>query len=440
MGGGFVASQARHITDHGQEYRRDVGTVGVVFLVVNGLIGSGIFGLPELLHQAVGTFAPWLMLAGAMLIASVFFCFAELARLTHRSGGPQRFVTDAFGGFPGFQVGWLWYFGRMVAHAANVTVLVSYAAAFWPVLGEGVARSCAIVVIIGLVTVLNVVGIKRAVSVLGALTLFKLVPLVLLVGVVLVANPSMKPVSLPQFSAVEGVALAALYAFIGCENATIPAGETRNPKRSVPRALLISLAIVGLIYFGLQLAYSNSPVAGTGSEAPLAVLAGHYAGNAGSLLIAATVIVSVLGNSVAGHTTASRMTAALSDDRLILRWFGRVSRWGTPANSIVFFGLGALLFALTGTFVALAISSTLARLLVYIASIGALPRLRRLAGLDAFTLPLGAAAGIALSLCAWASSQSSREQWILIAAFLCAGTVLFFIARYFPSAAPDHQT
>ena len=161
--------------------------------------------------------------------------------------------------------------------------------------------------------------------------------------------------------------------------------------------------MVGLIYFGLQFAYSNSPVAGTGSEAPLAALAGHYAGSFGSLLIAATVIVSVLGNSVAGHTIASRMTAALSDDRLIPRWFGRVSRWGTPANSIVFFGLGALLFALTGTFVTLAISATLARLLGYIASIGALPCLRRLAGLDAFTCRFGAAAGIALALSVWAS-------------------------------------
>ena len=138
-----------------------------MFLVVNGLIGSGIFALPELLHQAVGTFAPWLMLAGAVLIASVFFCFADLARLTDRSGGPQRFVTDAFGRFPGFQVGWLFYFGRMVAHAANVTVLIAYVAAFWPVLGDGVPRSCSIVLIIALVTVLNVVGIKRAVSVLG---------------------------------------------------------------------------------------------------------------------------------------------------------------------------------------------------------------------------------------------------------------------------------
>jgi amino acid transporter len=432
-----VASQAGHITEHAQEYRREVGTAGVVFLVVNGLIGSGIFALPELLHRAVGTFAPWLMLASALLIASVFFCFAELARLTDRSGGPQRFVTDAFGRFPGFQVGWLFYFGRMVAHAANVTVLVSYAAAFWPVLSGGVARSSAIAVIIGAVTVLNVVGMKRAVSVLGALTLFKLAPLLLLVALVLVANPSMKPVLLPQFTAVEGVALAALYAFIGCENATIPAGEVKSPERCVPRALLISLAIVGVIYFGLLFAYSNSPVAGTGSDAPLAALAAYYAGNFGSLLIAATVIVSVLGNSLAGHTIASRMTAALSDDRLIPDWFGRVSRWGTPANSIVFFGAGALAFALTGTFVSLAVSGTLARLLGYTASIGALPKLRNLAHLRPVTPSVGAASLVGLSLCVWAITQATSEQWTVIGGSLLAGTILFFIARHSPPPALD---
>jgi amino acid transporter len=307
-----MAFQAGRITDNGQEYRRDVGTAGALFLVVNGLIGSGIFALPELLHQAVGTFAPWLMLAGAVAITSVFFCFADLARLTDRSGGPQRYVTDAFGRFPGFQVGWLFYFGRMVAHAANVTVLVAYAAAFWPVLGEGAPRSCSIAAIIGAVTVLNVVGIKRAVSVLGVLTLLKLIPLLLLVCLVLVANPTMQPVSMPQFSAVEGVALAALYAFVGCENATIPAGEMTDPKKSVPRALTISLAIVALIYFGLQFAYSNSPVAGTGSDAPLAALGGYYGGTVGSLLIGATVIVSVLGNSLAGSHHRQ------SDDRVIV--------------------------------------------------------------------------------------------------------------------------
>jgi amino acid transporter len=417
------------VSDQRHAYRRDVGAFGVAFLVVNGVVGAGIFALPELLHQAVGSFAPWLILAGAFLIGSVTFCFAALSSLTDRSGGPQRYVTDAFGRFPGFQIGWLFYFARMLAHAANATVLTSYGAAFWPAMDEGILRWSTIVLVIAALTALNVVGIRRAVTALGVMTLFKLLPLVVLIGLALLAGPSVRPVTLPQFSAVEGVALAALYAFVGFENATVPAGEANDPKRAMPRAFLTSLAIVTLIYFGLQYVYSNSPIAGSGSKAPLASLAGYYGGDIGSLLIAATVVVSVLGNMTAGHTTGSRMTAALSDDGLIPRWFGQVSRWGTPANSIIFFGLGALLFALSGTFVTLAVSGTLARLIVYIASICALPLLRKAVGLKAITAPIAMATPIALSLCLWASWQSSREQWAMIGAFLLVGMLLFFIAR-----------
>ena len=419
------------------KYRRDMGTVGVAFLVVNGLIGAGIFALPELLHQAVGNFAPWLLLAGAFLMATVTFCFASLASLTDRSGGPQRFVTDVFGNFPGFQVGLLFYFSRMVSYAANITVLMAYAAALWPALGEGILRSSAITFILGAITALNVVGIRRVVAALGVMTLLKLLPLIVLIGVAAIAAPGTGPVVLPQFSAVEGVALAAIYAFTGSENATIPAGETNDPKRAMPRALLTSLAIVTLIYFGLQYAYSSSPIAGTGSDAPLAALAGYYAGEIGSLLIAATAIVSVLANSIAGHTCASRMTASLSDDRLIPGWFGQVSRWGTPANSIVVFGTGALLFALSGTFVTLAVSSTLARIIIYITSISALPRLRQSAGLRPVTVPIGLASSVALTFCVWATFQSSREQWALIGAFLLVGTFFFFLARRDRDSIPE---
>lgn len=411
------------------KYRRDMGTLGVAFIVMNGLIGAGIFGLPEVLHQAVGNFAPWLILAGAFLFSSVVYCFAALSSLTDRSGGPQRFVTDAFGNFPGFQIGWLFYSSRMLSYAANVSVLMAYATALWPVLGEGIPRSLAIIVIFGMITALNVIGTKRVVAVLGVMTFFKLLPLVVLIGVAIIAGPGANSVSLPQFSAVEGVALAAIYAFTGSENATIPAGEANDPKRAMPRALLAGFAIVTLVYFGLQYAYSSSAVAGTGADAPLAALAGYYGGAAGSLLIAATAIVSVLANSIAGHTTASRMTASLSDDRLIPGWFGRVSRWGTPANSIVVFGLGGLIFALSGTFVTLAVVATLARLIVYASSISALPRMRIMHGLRPLTVPIGIAAATALSLCTWAIFQSSREQWALIAAFLLVGTVLFFVAR-----------
>ena len=412
------------------KYRRDLGRLGASLLVVNGAIGAGIFGMPEVLHEAVGKFAPWLVLAAATMIASVVYCFALLTSLTDRSGGPQRFVTDAFGRFPGFQVGWLFYFSRMVVQAANVIVLIAYAASFWPALGNWFHRTSAIFLILGVITAVNVIGIRRAVAVLAVITALKLVPLLLVIGVVVAANPLLGIVALPEFSAIESVALAALYAFVGFENVTTTAGEAKDPKRAMPRALLAGLVVIALIYFGLQYAYSSSPVAGGGSDAPLASLAGYYGGNAGSLLIAAAAVASVLGNALAGHTTASRMTASLADDLLIPGWFGRVSRWGTPANSIVFFGLGALVFALTGSFVTLAVAATLARLIVYMASITALPRLRSAAGLPALTLASSAVLCIAFALCLWATIQSSSRQWLLIAAFLSGGTILFAFAQW----------
>ncbi len=415
--------------DKQDKYRRDLGTFGIAFLVVNSLIGAGIFGLPEVLHQAVGNFAPWLLVIGGVLIACVAFCFAELTKLTDRTGGPQRFVTDAFGQLPGFQVGWLFYFGRMTAQAANVTILVAYAAALWPEIGEGFAKTTIIILVFAVLTSINIAGIRRVVTVLAVLTLLKLLPLILLVLVGTWHATAGGPLVLPQFSAIEGIALAALYAFVGFENATIPAGEARDPRRAFPRALVPSLAFVTAIYFGLQWAYSHSTIAGSGEEAPLAALAFLFAGEAGSALIAATVVVSVLANLAAGHTSASRMTAALADDGLLPAWFGQVSRWGTPANSIAFFAIGAVLFALSGTFVYLAVVGTLARLIVYVASIGALPFLRKAAGQPAVNGPILVAAPVALALSIWAAIQSTGDQWLLIASFLVGGLLLYALAR-----------
>lgn len=411
------------------KYRRDMGMLGVFFIVINGLIGAGIFGLPEALHVAVGTFAPWLLLIGGILVMAIVICFAELTKLTDRSGGPQRYVGDAFGPYPGFIIGWTFFAARLISQGANVLVLVAYAAALWPAVGEGTAKIVLIVSVLGGLTIINVVGIRKVVAVLGAMTLFKLLPLLILMFIGIGAAANNGKVVLPQFSAIEGIALAALYAFVGFENATIPAGETKDPKRDMPRALMIGLGAVTMIYFGLQWAYSHSVIAGTGPDAPLTSLAGEYAGDIGAWLIAATIVMSVLANLTAGHTSASRMPPALADDGLLPAWFGKVSRWGTPANSIIFFGIGAVLFSLWDDFLALAAVSTLARLLAYILSILALPTLRRRAGYPAFNLIILITAPVALALSLWLMTQTNVTQWQTLGGFALVGTLLFFIAR-----------
>ncbi len=364
-----------------------------------------------------------------MLVGAIVICFAELTRLTDRSGGPHRFVTDAYGPFLGFQVGWIFYAARVISLGANAIVLTDYAGAIWPWVASEPGRSLTLIVILGGLTIINIVGLKRVVAVLGALTIMKIAPLLVLIAIGLAGSITTDPVVLPQYSAVEGVALAALYAFVGFENATVPAGETRNPQQAMPRALLGSLAIVTLIYFALQWVYGHSPVAGQGGSAPLVALGQELGGDVGSYLIGLTVSISVLANLAAGVTSASRMTSSFAQDGVLPSWFGRFSeRFGTPANSIAFLGVTTTLFALSGSFLFLAAVSTLARLIAYIASILSLPVMRRKAGLPVVTATIALAMPTALLLSLWATFQTSAIQWQLLAGFAVSGLLLYFVS------------
>lgn len=401
--------------------RRDVGIWGASFLALNGMIGAAIFGLPGKLDAAVGGFAPWLLLIAGLGVMLIALCYADLASRFDASGGPQLYASAAFGQFIGFEAGWMLYAARSAALAANAHVLVAYAGALWPPLNGPLT----IVVTVGLITLINIVGIRRAVDTLGAMTMLKLTPLLLIGALGLVLAPIPAP-TLPDFSAIEGVALAALYAFVGFEAATIPAGETREPKRVIPRALLLTVASVTLLYVTVQLAYSASGIGE--SDAPLAELASQSLGPAGAMVLGVAAIASVLANQLSAVTSISRITSSFADQGLLPRWFGRISpRFATPVNSILAVGGIGLALALSGTFITLAIISTVSRLFAYLACIAAVPRLDFLAGKlrwgQGVLLP--AAAG---TLCIWAMSHSSIDEWRAFAAFLIVGALLHLVA------------
>jgi amino acid transporter len=402
--------------------RRDVGIWGAALLALNGMIGAAIFGLPGKLDVAVGSFAPWLLLLAGIGIMPVVLCYADLASRFDRSGGPQLYAGTAFGKFVGFEAGWMLYAARAASLAANAHVLAAYAGALWPPLNSVVT----IVVTIGAITLVNVVGIRRAVDTLGGMTMLKLAPLILIgaLGLLLADIPAPR---LPEFSAVESVALAALYAFVGFEAATIPAGETRDPERSIPRALLLTVATVTLLYVIVQLAYSASGIGE--SDAPLAELAAKWLGPAGAVMLGVAAISSVLANQLSAVTSISRITSSLADQDLLPRWFGRISpRFATPANSIVAVGGIGLALALSGTFITLAVISTVARLFSYLACIASIPRLDFLDGRTRWgrgvLLPF-----VAGALVLWAASHSNWQEWQAFILFLAAGALLYFIAR-----------
>ena len=401
--------------------RRDVGTWGAAFLALNGMIGAAIFGLPGILDATVGGFAPWLLLIAGIGVMPIVLCYADLASRFDASGGPQLYAGKAFGRFIGFEAGWMLYAARAAALAANAHVLAAYAGALWPPLDGPLT----IIVTVSAITAVNIIGVRRAVDTLGSMTMLKVLPLLMIGALGLLFAPLPAP-SLPEFSAVEGVALTALYAFVGFEAATIPAGETRDPRRAIPRALLLTVTGVTLLYVLVQLAYSASGIGE--SDAPLAELAGQQLGPAGVILLGITAIVSVLANQLSAVTSISRITSSMADQAMLPRWFGHISpRFATPANSIVAVGAIGLLLALSGSFATLAVVSTVARLFAYVACIAAVPRLDMMAGqlrwVRGIMLP-----AIAGALCLWAASYSRSNEWIAFAAFLAAGAALYLIA------------
>ena len=400
-----------------------MGGWGVGFMVFNAMIGAGIFGLPGKLDAALGTFAPWMLLLAGVAVMGIALCYADLATRFDSSGGPQLYATSAFGEFTGFQAGWMNWSSRAAATAANASVLGSYASVFLP----GVPQTALALGAILLVTLMNLAALSRVAAALGFLSLVKLIPLLLVAGLSLAAIGSPSSVALPTFNAVEGVVLAAIYAFVGFEAATVPAGETRDPRRAVPRALLATLTFVTFIYVVVQLAYSGAALGA--SETPLADLANIVIGPAGSLLIAATAVVSVFANISCALATMPRVTAAMADQRQLPAPFGKRSSTGSPFLSVTFYGLLAAALAASGSFVFLAVVSALARLFVYALCALAIPVLDRRS-----MAPFRWARGIALptlvvAFCLWAAVQSGSDEWLTFAAFLGTGALLYVIAR-----------
>jgi basic amino acid/polyamine antiporter, APA family len=404
--------------------KRDIGLTGSAFLSFNGIIGASIFITPGILHRDFGTFAPWLFPLFGLLVLLIALPFARLAALFPNSGGPVAY-TAGFGPMAAFQVGWLYYLARIAALAANANVFADYAGAAWAPLGTMAGRAAVIAALVGALTFVNIVGVKRAIRALDALTLLKALPLVGLAiwGLSHAARGIPPPGPPPPLSALEASALVILYAFVGFENSVVPAGETRDPGRTVPRALLFTIVATAALYFLVQLAYAATMPAGPAPKAALAAFAQTLIGPAGAVILGITALASVAGNVSGSMTSTPRVTYALSNQGSLPRWFGAVSaRFATPANSILFMGLVGFVLAVSGSFLWLAIVSTLARLVVYAVCIAALPKARP--GMASLLL-----VGAGLLVCGYAAAQSKWESWAMLAGALVLGLALYVLTR-----------
>ena len=223
-------------------------------IVLNGIIGAGIFSLPSAVAERTGALSPLIFLICGVLMLSVVTSFGQAASYFRNTGGPILYARTAFGPFVGFQAGWLLYIGRMTAFAANSNALVNYAGFFWTGVQDGVGRIAALAICFLAFTSVNVMGVKKGMSVTNLLTVLKLVPLLLFIGFgfVYIAPEKFTTLSAPGFDRFAESLLLVVYAYVGFEGAVIPAGECRNPRKDIPKVLIKMLLITGVFYVLIQ--------------------------------------------------------------------------------------------------------------------------------------------------------------------------------------------
>lgn len=412
-----------------EELPRTVGFWSAALLPVNGMIGAGIFALPALLVAGVGSFAPWMMLVGALLVLPIALVFAALAGRFEAHGGPVLYATQAFGPFLGFQAGWSRYASGVVSVAANSHVAIAYLAVLFPVLADPLLKTAAAAGFIIAITAINLVGMRASVGVLGLITTGKLAPLIGLVIVGLATRDPAIGFALPEFGDLESVVLLSFYAYAAFENATFAAGETKDPRRTIPRALMTTLAAVTAFYMLVIWAYlAVGPAVGEGENA-LAAAAQVLAGPVGAIALAVAAVFSIAGNTLGGGIVIPRMTFGMAESGLLPAVFGHISRrFLTPDVSILFFGAVAVGFSLSAGFATLAVASTLSRLVTYLLTALALPVLNRRGAGPAprWHDPVAALATVATL---WVASQASGEAYRILALMLAAGCGLYVLAR-----------
>jgi amino acid transporter len=364
---------------------RAIGRWDLTAAIVNGVIGSAVFGMPATLVGLTGAWSPLAALFAGLGFLVILLCFAEVASRFRDPGGPYLYAREAFGPLVGFEVGWLTFWTRALSAAANLNVFVLYFAQLVPAAGAGIGRVAVMVAIVGIVTAINVIGVRQATWTIDLFTLAKLSPLLLLIVLGLprlsaevLATQAVARTDWPQ------AILLLVYAYGGFEAALIPAGEARDPERDTAFALLAALGIIAFVYMLVQLVVAGVVPRAAEAEAPIAAAFAVLLGSSGVVFASVAAMLSVYGWTIGSVLQSSRLFFSMAERGELPAAFARVHpRFRTPHVAIVAYSLLALGCGLWGTFASNAVLAAIVRLVYYGLTCAALLVFRRRAAEEA---------------------------------------------------------
>jgi len=414
------------------ELIRAIGRWSLVALVVNSIIGSGVFGLPSVMAGLIGNYGPYAVLAAGAGMSVIVACYAEVASRFQEAGGPYLYARVAFGRFMGIQTAWMLWLGQVAAPAANANLFVIYLGEFFPHAKNPLPRALILTVLVGFLAFINIRGVRAGAQVSNLFTVAKLAPLFAVIGLGLFMLQHQRwtlataPIAYPGPSQWLKTLLLLVFAYGGFETALAPMSEAKNPRRDAPFALFTALLLCTAIYALIQWVVVGVLPHAAQSQRPLADVARLAVGSVGAALVSIGALISFYGYLSAKILAMPRVPFALAELGDFPKAFATVHRrFHTPYVSILVFAAMVWGLALIGDFKWNVTLSAVARLLYYGVGCAALPVLRRKQPEGAlFHLPAGNLfAVLGVMLCLILATRVDFGQSLILIATIALASV-----------------
>ncbi len=368
-----------------QQLERRLGLLDTTMIIVGIVIGSGIFLLPNLIARSLQSgpamIAVWI--AAGVLSWFGALAYAELGAMMPATAGQYVYIREAYGDLLAFLCGWVLMLVVTPGGIAFLATGFSIYAGQFVALGAG-ERKLFSVGLVFAISAINYIGVRESAWTQRVFTIAKILGLAIVIGAALMAKhvSAAAPATGGAFrwSGVGYSLTACLMAYNGWSYVSWVAGEVRRPEKNVPRALALGMVIVMLLYLGANFAYMNVMTVPqiAAVERVGAAVAERTFGAAGGNLLAAIVLVSVIGAINGCVLTGSRIPFGMARDGLFFRRFSEIQpRFQTPGFAIALQAAWSSVVLLTGSYETLSSYAMLSAWVFYTLTVIAVGIFRR---------------------------------------------------------------
>lgn len=422
--------------------KREIGVWGLAANSINIIIGAGIFILPAIVAERLGNGGIWPYLICGILMILIMLCFAEVGTKITLTGGAYSYIEVAFGKYAGFLTTNIFIFGASVmANAAVANGLADTLSYFFPVFKIQWIRILFFAFIFGVLAFYNIKGIRKAIILVKFNTIIKLIPLLMIAmfGWFFITPSRATIISDNPLSDIGEMSLILLFAFVGAETAMNVSGEIKNPEKTIPRGIMLSVFIVVILYIAIQLTVFGilGDTIVKFKNAPLAEAANVMFGAVGIMIVVIGASFSMFGNISGMVLNMPRVLYAAARDRVIIpKELARIhSVFKTPYIAIICYAAMGFIFSSVGEFKQLAMLSSASYLIIYFGVVIAVIKFRITKSVDkdgSYRIPGGFVVPVvsALSII-WVLSNLPLNEIRGMVIFIVLLTIVYFSFRAF---------